>query len=307
MRFNPLHNILLKVSAVALALLLWVHVATNKTYEYQLILPLRIDHIPPGLVMVSELPTEVEIKVRATGKQLLVMTTESSTIVIDAAGFKAGSTERSVTNAEVRAALDRPPEGVEVIFPRTFFLKLEKASQKKLPVRSMINIQPAAGFALVSSPLIDPDTVLVSGPASVVHQLKNIETVPTQLSDLRASISQEVGLSLPDSLHLSVTDSTVTVKINVEPRKQKTFSDIAITPPGALNLNDYDLIPSHLTLVLGFPQSKYDSLTAANVAISFTRPPSLRDSTRVAIRYILPGFAEILGAHPDSLLIVHKP
>lgn len=306
MQINPLHNILLKASAIALALLLWIHVATNKTYEYQFDLPLKIVNIPHGLIMVSELPSEVSIKIKATGKHLLVMATEMPEIVIDAAQFKSGAVEKTITNTEILAALDRPPEDIEVVFPRIFVIRLERESQRKLPVRSAVIVEAASGYAVVSAPQIAPETVTVAGPASILHQLKCIETEPRQIGGLMTSVTQKVRLSLPDSQHLSVSDSGVIVNVTVEVQRQKTFSNLAVTPPTSLDMSRYNIIPSHLTLVLGIPQSRSDRFTASDIVITFKRPPLLRDSVRVAIQYQLPNYVEIIGAHADSVLIVRK-
>ena len=106
LRVNPLHNIVLKASAIALALLLWVHVATNKTYEYQLNLPLKVVNVPKGLVLVSETPSIVAIKVRATGKQLSACyRIPIQSLPISAGDCKQGTTEKIIGASELAEAL----------------------------------------------------------------------------------------------------------------------------------------------------------------------------------------------------------
>jgi hypothetical protein len=226
LKVNPLHNIVLKASAVALALLLWVHVATNKTYEYQLNLPLKVVNVPKGLVLVSETPSMGAIKVRATGKQLLLLSNSDPVIAISAADCKPGATEKTIGASELAEALGHSLENAEALFPRSLTLRLEKEVEKKLTIRSAIRAEAGQGFALVSAPRIEPDTITTTGPASVMHQLKYLETVSLPLVGLIASTSQRVDLALPESLRLSVHDSVVTVRVEVEGARQKAFSNL---------------------------------------------------------------------------------
>jgi YbbR domain-containing protein len=306
LKVNPLHNIILKASAVALALLLWVHVATNKTYEYQLNLPLKVVNVPKGLVLVSETPSIVAIKVRATGKQLLLLSNSGPIVAISAVDCKAGTTEKIIGASEMTEALGRSFENAEALFPRSLTLKLEKEVEKRLSIRSAVRAEAGPGFALVSAPRIEPDTITVTGPASIMHQLKHLETVSLPWIGLTASTSKRVNLALPESLHLSVRDSSVTVRVEIEGARQKAFSNLAIIPPAGFPSGRYDIVPAHLTFVVEIPQSKYSSVTADNISASFRRPLLVGDTVGAEIEYTLPPGVQIVGAHIDSVTLIKK-
>jgi YbbR domain-containing protein len=297
----------LKASAVALALLLWVHVATNKTYEYQLNLPIKVVNIPKGLVLVSDTPALAAIKVRATGKQLLLLSNSSPVIIISAADGRHGSMEKIIGASELTEALGRSFENAEALFPRSLTLKFEREVEKKLTVRSTVRVEPSPGFVMSSIPRIRPDTVTVTGPVSIMHQLKYLETIPQPFSGLMASTTQKVGLALPESLHLRLQDSLVTVGIEIEPARQKAFSNVTIIPPAGFPSGRYDIVPAHLTLVVNIPQSKYNLITAADISVSFRWPLIMRDTVRAATEYTLPAGVEIAGARTDSLTLIRKP
>jgi YbbR domain-containing protein len=306
LRANPLHNIVLKASAIALALLLWVHVATNKTYEYQLNLPLKVVNVPKGLVLVSEIPSPVSVKVRATGKQLLLLSNSDPVIAISAGDCRQGATEKIIGAGELAEALGRSFENAEALFPRSLTLKLEKEVEKKLTIRSAIRAEAGPGFALMSAPRIDPDTITVTGPSSVMHQLKYLETISLPMVGLVASTSQRVSLALPESLRLSMRDSAVTVRVEIEGARQKAFSNMTIIPPAGFPSGRYDIVPAHLTFVVEIPQSKYDLVTADNIGASFRRPLLVGDTVRAAIEYTLPTGVQIAGARVDSVTLIKK-
>jgi YbbR domain-containing protein len=305
--FNPLRNIVLKVSAVALALLLWVHVATNKTYEYQLNLPLSVVGVPKGLILLSDVPSIAAIKVRATGKQLLLLSSTDPALVISVADGKNGTIEKTIGATELAEALGHSVENAEVLFPRSLTLKFERETQKKLPVRVGALTLPAPGFALVRTPQVEPESVTVSGPAPIVHQLRHLETVPLSIEDLIASATRRVSLALPESLHLSLADSTVNVHFEVERALQKSFPNVPITPPAGFPISRYDIVPSHLSLAVNIPQSRQSLLTPASVAATFMRPSLSSDTIRAAVEYSLPSGATIVGAKADSVTLIKKP
>jgi YbbR domain-containing protein len=307
LRLNPLHNIVLKAGAVALALLLWVHVATNKTYEYQLDLPLQVINVPQGLVLVSDLPAVASVKVRATGKQLLVLASTDPAIFINAGDGKPGTVERPISSAELSEALGRSFDYAEVTSPRALVLKFEREVGRRVMIRSAIRAEAGAGYALLSTPHVQPDTITVIGPASVIQQLKYVETVPKPFLGLTSALNQRVPLALPESLKLSVRDSMVTVQVEVEPAKQKTFSNLAIIPPAAFPSGRYDIVPSHLTLSVEIPQSKYNFVGSADVSVSFRRPLLAGDTIRTALEYILPPGVEIVGPRVDSVTLIKRP
>ena len=77
MRFNPFNNLTLKIGAVLLALLLWVHVATNKTYEYQIDCDFRPKQRSRRTCTGQRLSPTVTLRVKTTGKQLIALATRS--------------------------------------------------------------------------------------------------------------------------------------------------------------------------------------------------------------------------------------
>ncbi|MCK4856541.1 MAG: hypothetical protein KAT58_01085 [candidate division Zixibacteria bacterium] len=306
MRFNPFKNILLRVSAVALALLLWVHVATNKTYEYRLDIPIRIVDLPEKLVLVSDTPENVYVKVKATGKQLISMAMTEPEIRISAAKFKRGLNKREIKDSDILGALTRPHEEFELILPQELRLRCERRLEKRVPVRADNLVEPATGFAIMSRLRIEPESVTVSGPASVVSRLRSLRTDSTKFVELRAPVTEEIDLIIADSLRLMVSDSAVLVTIEVEVKRQKIFSEVAVIPPRNFKSKRFSYLPDTLSLTLEIPQSQVDSFTVNDFRVTFKSPPILKDSARAEIRYDLPENVGIVGPKPDSLLILAK-
>jgi hypothetical protein len=98
----------------------------------------------------------------------------------------------------------------------------------------------------------------------------------------------------------------VIISVDVERKKQKLFTGVAITPPRNFNTDDYAIVPETLSFRLEIPESQVDSFGVDQFVISFKRPLPLRDSTKAAIRWFLPENVEVVGPKLDSLLIIPK-
>ena len=64
-------NILIKILAILLAILLWFYVVSQKDYEYELTLPVTEVDYPAGLGLVEGMPDSLSIKIFAEGQKLL--------------------------------------------------------------------------------------------------------------------------------------------------------------------------------------------------------------------------------------------
>ena len=306
MRLNPLNNLTLKIGAILLALLLWVHVATNKTYEYQVDLKLSVINIPAGLVLVSDVPPMVTVRVKTTGKQLIALSTRQHTLAIDASEYKDGSFERDLTDRDAAAAFDQAYEQVGIVFPRKLFLRFERETAKNILVEPKIRAAAAPGFIIVGRPRVEPEMVRVTGPNSSVRGLKGIETLPVELNGLTNSTSHKVALLISDSLRLMLGDSAVTISFQIESMAERTLSDVAVRAPHDFNSSRFSFSPATIAVRLGFPASLRDSLDFKQVRASFSILDEYRDSSRAAIKYILPKNVTVIGNSLDSVLILQR-
>lgn len=306
MRINPFKNLALKISAIALASLLWVHVATNRTYEYQIDIPIRIVDIPEDLLMVSHPGEVLPVTIKATGKQLISMALGHPEIDISAADYSSGNHEREIEENDVLAALKHPYESFEMTIPVKLNLRFENKVEKMVPVRARNVVKPALGFAVMGPLQVEPESVLVTGPSAFVSRLRYIETDSTEFLEVDKSLQEKIALQVPDSLMLTLSDSVVTVSTDVEAKRQKMFSGVAITPPRNFSTDKFAIVPDTISFVLEIPESQIDSFGVDDLVISFKRPPILQDSVKAAVRWLLPDNVRVVGPMLDSLLIVSK-
>ena len=73
MKLQTPRNMTLKALALALAVLLWVHVATDKSYEVEATLPVTDVSLGVGLALAEAPPDSITALITASGKDLLLI------------------------------------------------------------------------------------------------------------------------------------------------------------------------------------------------------------------------------------------
>jgi YbbR domain-containing protein len=222
------------VFAVALAMLLYF-VALNetnpegleKTSFTVLVTPVNV---PPGLV-VTTLPPQVYLWVRAPSNVLRRLRPESFAAQVDATGAQAGDNDNlpitvNWTDPEVR---DARPE------PSTTKLHLEAIRQQTLPVRVNVTGQVVSGYQL-GQPTVDPNRLVVEGAASLVSRASEaVVDVPVQGLTVSVNgvytprILDDRGQDLRDlNQRWTVTPSSVTVQVPII--QQTQYKTVGVRP-----------------------------------------------------------------------------
>ena len=156
---------------------------------------------------------------------------------------------------------------------------VETLVSRTVPVRIVNNGGVAAGY-LAEEAVVDPTSVVVSGPAQQVKEVSYALASFTH-EPLSASVTQSVGIVLmdaddelieSDSLTLDQDSVTVSVKINkvvTVPLQVKFTYGAGITEANASRLVEYTINPTQIELS-GDPKV-LDELTALSYTIDLTK------------------------------------
>ena len=110
---------------------------------------------------------------------------------------------------------------VTPITPPQLRVAVAKAAEKTMRAVASVRGQPATGYA-VTRVLVDPGSVLVKGPRSTIETRESVETAPVDVAGSRATVTQTVGLVLPDNVYpIRAGRVQVTVEIRPETAVQR--------------------------------------------------------------------------------------
>src|SRR4051794_34790654 len=129
--------------AVALATLLWLIVAGDHLVERSMRVPLEFRNIPPELEIVGDPPTSVDVRLRGSSALLGRIEPRDIVAVLNLSTARPGSRMFHMLKEDVRT-----PYGVEVaqIVPGTIGLELEKSGRRTVPIKPVLDGEPAPGF-----------------------------------------------------------------------------------------------------------------------------------------------------------------
>ncbi len=229
------YNWPLKVAAIALATLLYAGlVVSQTTADFNTPIPITPLHQPTTAVILGNLPAVTRIRYVSNGDPGAPPTPLSFRATIDLAGVDpaAGSTYVSV---DVQSVDNRfLVVGYE---PRGINVQLDPFRSKSVDVRVTTNAAPPN--LDVRKPVIDPATVTVSGPASVVNLVVAAQA-DVLIEPSGVDVDRDVQLIPVDILGnalrpIEVTPATARVQINVLSNSQTKLLPVSPslvgTPP----------------------------------------------------------------------------
>ena len=292
-----------KILAVVLAFLLWIHVVTNKNYDYNVTLPLQIVNIQDGLMLASSVPTEAEIKVRGTGKQLARFLLDVDSVTIDASPYSTGTYIVESTPDEFVINTVSGTEILEIVDPKKMRLVFEERMEKTVPVIADVKTEAALGFVKEGQLKIHPDSITVSGPKRFVRKIMSFETEEFHFSDLTTSLDEMVKIDFPDSAFLTLTDSTARIEQTVIRLQERTYSGIPLKVTDTAGRTGYTILPDSIAATVEGKTEVLDSIDAdmfrASVSIATAAPGSTFVSPTVSI----PPGVRLIDVRPKEILI----
>lgn len=184
----------IKLMSVALAVLMWIVIAGEKTSEMGLSVPVELQNFPKSLELTGEPVNLVEVRVRASPGVIQQLGPGDVSAQIDLAGASEGERIVHLTARAIRA-----PFGVQVvkITPSSLGLNFERTLQKTVPIRPRLIGRPAAGFE-VAGVLAKPAEVSIAGPRTRVAEIESAFTEPLSVDDARQTVIEVVNIGLDD-------------------------------------------------------------------------------------------------------------
>lgn len=187
-------NLGLKLTALLLAVLVYLHVYTERPAQMMFSFPIQFADVDTTLSLSGPVPSAVVADVRGTGKQLIRLRLQEPVLKVSLAGISRGRFQRTITEADLPVS---GSDGIQIdhmVGPRTLALQLDRKVHRLLPVAPRTEGDPMAG-----TPLVDPQFVMVTGPESAVSQMDSVVLGVVRVDAHRDTTRAKVApASLPD-------------------------------------------------------------------------------------------------------------
>jgi len=291
------------ISATTLfAMVLWGSVNLSSEYQATVTVPISVTNVPQGLALRTPLPVGLQLTLRGEGWQMAsYFWTLDLRYVLDLS--LSSSVQKVLTMRDVVRGLGAR-SGIDAIDmkPESLFIAFEPYVAKKVPVVLDASVSYAEGYGLSGVPVMNPESIIVGGAASVVNPVDHWPTRRVSFQDLKAPVDTEVALDDSTPFVLSFQPSAVRISLNVQPLAEKTLSGITVNSRSVPEDREIILIPPKIEIVVrgGIDQLTGISAADCKASIDFSDIPG--DTSRTLVPEIeLPEGLILISKRPERL------
>ncbi len=237
--------------AVLLALVLWLYVKTENYYDWVFDVPIRVVNVTPGLTLGNNPAASARVRVRGQGRAFIALSISRDFAVILNANRGRGTHRIPLGNTDVTVGdYGGKVEVVEVLSPQEVVLVLEPRVERTVPVEARVTVQPLNGYTVVGGVHVEPDSVVVAGPESLVRGVQRWPTVKRELLRVTRDVRVHLALAQPDEPKLTLSRWEVVAVADVQKLMERVINDISVQarniPPGYKAF----VVPPKLTLTI---------------------------------------------------------
>lgn len=222
---------------------IWLLITFSKEYKSYIIYSLEYVNIPQDMLLQEVPQKKIKFLVKGSGFKILSSNFKSKKIKINTTTLKRA--KNSLYYVLVRDQLKKMESqihsGLEILDVErdTLFLNLGSLVSKMIPVKPNLNIEYHIGYDLLNDIVLEPDSILISGPEDQINSLSTINLETLSLKDIKSNFSREVNVQTPKNKQgLRYQEATVKVSGTVDKFTEGTLNIpfSVINVPDSLNI-----------------------------------------------------------------------
>lgn len=206
-----------KALALVIAMIYWILISAprrEKLLDRPYDVPLAFVGVPRDLIITSQLPDSVSVRLRGRLTQLRSLTSQNLQATVDLSNITTGG---DVNVPILPQSINVPPDvDVVAINPPKLTIHLEPRRQKTVPIREFLVGQLPAGYSL-GQVAVTPPNAIISGPESLVNNIGEVATERVILSGRTQDFDRTVGLVSDNPLVVISEPQAARVSVPVIP------------------------------------------------------------------------------------------
>lgn len=204
------------ITCIFIALIFWLLVKLSQTFDTAV--DFQIDYnLPTGKSFVATPPTEAKATLKGTGWELIAfyMNDRKSVIEFEIKDVNSQAINAGLLIDKFQATLSNELEVADV--DKDFiFVQIESETEKRVPIKLNKNIRLASQFQYADSLRIEPDSIILTGPASEVASIDVWETELLELTEVKKSGNIELPLKASNNKEIHLSQDKIIIRLTVE-------------------------------------------------------------------------------------------
>lgn len=299
------HRIYAFLICLAISLTIWFIIKMSKDYYSDIKYPIQYTSYPAGQTITNIKDSTIFLKIQSKGfsmfNAIYFQKKKPFKLSLRNLGIHSNrySTGHYLLTDEILLQIKNQfedPNHIISVSPDTLFFQMEQVSAKEIAVQINLSISTKKQFDIYGDIDYEYDTIIISGPPSVIDTIQYIKTENINLSNLDQSSKFKIALINPKLGLVELSTDSIEVNIQVE---EYTESVISI-PINLIGNNDLNLrlFPNEikLTYLVALKDFQTVTLDMFEAQINFN-PNRLRTQKVELTRH--PSFVKISRIEPN--------
>ena len=251
----------------------WLLLTLNESYEMDVEVPVELVGVPQEVVLTTELPASLQVRVRDKGSVLMGYygNDRHRQLTFDFKAYDHGETYHHVviTHADVQKQLQHSFDAsthLVSIRPDTVEYYYTRGHMKRVPVTFRGHVQPEQLYYLASL-RCQPDSVTVWADESYLDSLVEVSTVVTNINGLTESVTRNVPLPTVRGVKFEPAEVQLTAEIDVFTEKKVEVPIVGTNFPAGMSLRTF---PATATVSFRVGAKDYKKITRDQFVITTT-------------------------------------
>ncbi|MBN2612650.1 MAG: hypothetical protein JXB00_13930 [Bacteroidales bacterium] len=255
-----------------LSALFWFIRSLGEQYQDEIVYPVKYTRFPPNKMLVSELPDKLTLKVQASGIDIfshkLPVNIKALKFNIESFALQeSGNNSFYVLTSQLKDYITEDLENIRIIdiTPDTLFFRFTDLVTRKVAVAASIQDNPgmlAKQFTLNGDIICVPDSIIATGPATILDTLHNVFTEPVTARNLNDTLSKTYNLQKINQLEFNRKKVRVVIPVDKFTERSLACEIKTINVPDTLTLK---IFPKNVTVTYRISLSNYDRINPGMV------------------------------------------
>jgi hypothetical protein len=236
------------IGSLGVALILWIMVATEKIYSYQIRVPVEIIRLAPNKTLLEPIPEYAVIEVQGKGRSLIAAWFYDVRFRLE---FPAIKKDQKINLNNYLSYLDLPATFAlqiqEIVEPGSFELKIDNLVEKIVSVKLSEEIDVEDGYVFANH-TFGPDSVILTGPESKLKKIESILSGKIEQHSTTSAFSHTITLPNPEPGILEISPQNVQIEIDIQLLVDRIVYKIPILIRNVRANLDVTAIPPDLAL-----------------------------------------------------------
>jgi hypothetical protein len=249
---------------VVLSAAFWFVRSLSEQYETNVTYPVRYINFPENKVLIGDVPDKLKLKIRAKGFSILKSKLNLNLIPLrfNVNSFimnSIGADTFYVITETVKDILSNELDNMTIldISPDTLFFRFTEMAVKKVVVRPMLAMHDRfflQQFMQNGRIGVNPDSIIISGPGSLVRSINYVLTEPLNFTNLADTAEVECYLEPIDRITFSQRNVKISIPVDRFTEVEERLTVLPVNVPDSLNMI---AIPGQITVTYRICLSNY--------------------------------------------------